>query len=241
MQPTFCTPVEYRPDEVLSLAWVHAGALGLVAAMEADRGEMAGAEWSWLRQTAAPLGELAGLSQRLAFAALPEAWAGMARHRAGRSRSLDLLDVMLRGQLSRALIGDPSVRLLAEPVEPQAVGSTVTRDGERLVVEVHATPTAFVRESQFLFVNTITSRGMGAQGFTERRLFARVEVPSDGPGRLGAPEVTVRRGAADVPVLRTTVRHEVWGGKRFVVLQVEAADAALVSSDTRARFSFPVR
>ncbi len=242
MQPSFCRPVEIEPKDALCLAWIHAGATGVVAAMEADRGEMAGAEWAYLRETACAAGAMPGLSYRLAMSSLPETWQTMPRHRAGDARSLALFDVMLRGQLSRALIGDPTVRLLAKPLDDESVRGTARIDETgRVVVEM--TPTERVlagTEAQFLVVNTLTRSGMSGNGFTERRLWARVEVPRDISGRLGPPEIRAEREGAAVATLRTSVRHEVWGGKRFVCVQVESADGALVARGARAVFAFPV-
>ena len=185
---------------------------------------------------------MTGLSYRLAMMSLPESWEAMPRHRAGDARSLHLFDVMLRGQLSRALIGDPSVRLLAKSLDTESIHSTARIDATgRFVVEV--SPTDRVRsgtESQFLVTNTLTRSGMSGNGFTERRLWARVEVPAEAAGRLGPPEIAVTGDGATIATLRTAVRHEVWGGKRYVNVQVESADAALISRDAKAVFSFPV-
>jgi tetratricopeptide (TPR) repeat protein len=240
LQPQFCRPVEVAPNDALSLAWIHAGAIGVLASMEADRGEMAGAEWAWLRETACPLGEAATLDARLACLSVPEDWSGMPRQRAGDRRSLELFDVMLRGQLARCLVGDPSVRILAKPAaEPSVRASARTDETGRVVVEVEPTAAA-VGESQFLVVNTLTRGGLAGNAFSERRVFARVEVPAGVAGRLGPPEVSVRRGDAAVPLLRTSVRHEVWGGRRFVCVQVESADAGLAAAGTLATFTFPI-
>jgi hypothetical protein len=241
MQPEFCRPVEIAPDAALSLAWIHAGAIGVIASMEADRGEMAGAEWAWLRETACPLGEVATLDLRLACLSLPENWGGMPRHRAGDRRSLDIFDVMLRGQLARCLVGDPSVRLFARPAAAPSIRASVrTQATGRVVVEVEPTGAAAGGESMFLLTSTLARSRMGNNGFTDRRLWARVEVPAELAGRLGPPEITVCHGDAAVPVLRTSVRHEVWGGRRFVCVQVESGDAGLAAAGTRATFTFPI-
>jgi len=230
LQPQFCRAVEVAPNDALCLAWIHAGAIGVVASMEADRGEMAGAEWAWLRETACPLGEMTTLGLRLACLSLPESWDGMPRQRAGDSRSLSLFDVMLRGQLARCLIGDPSVRLLAKPeTEPSIRASVRTDEAGRVVVEVEPTAAA-TGASQFLVVNTLTRGGLAGNAFTERRLWARVEAPPSLAGRLGPPEVTVLSGGEPVPLIRTSVRHEVWGGRRFVCLEVESAAARLTAA-----------
>ena len=233
----FRSPVE----ESLALAWIRAGAIGILASMEGDRGEMAGAEWAWLRTTACPLGEAVGHSYRLAFASLPETFAGMPEQKAGAARSQSLFDVMLRGQAGRALIGDPAVRILGDPLDPPPLRTSVRRDeAGRVIVEAEPTETSFAGENQFLFTNTLTSSGMSGNAFTERRLFARVEVPSDLAGRLGAPEIRVEAGGKAIPLIRTSVRHEVWGGRRFVCVLVESGDGALAQAGTRATFAFPV-
>ena len=247
LQPTFCRAVEVAPNDALSLAWIHAGAIGVVASMEADRGEMAGTEWEWFRATACPLGEMTTVGLRLACLSVPETWDGMPRQRAGDRRSLALFDVMLRGQLSRCLFGDPSVRLLAAPETESSCRATANVDAQGLVVvdvepAAAAAPSNVVATSasQFLFTSTLTRNGLANNAFTERRLWARVEVPSGVAGRLGPPEVSVRRNGAAVATLRTSVRHEVWGGRRFVCVQVESADAGLVAAGSRATFTFPV-
>ena len=240
LQPEFCKAIEVAPNDAISLAWIHAGAIGVLASMEADRGEMAGAEWAWLRETACSLGEAATLDARLACLSLPEDWPGMPRQRAGDKRDLGLFDVMLRGQLARCLIGDPSVRLLAKPeTEPTIRASARTDETGRVVVEIEPTGAAS-GESMFLLVNTLTRSGLQGNAFSERRLFARVEVPAAVTGRLGPPEVAVKRGDAAVALLRTSVRHEVWGGRRFVCVQVESAETGLVAAGTKATFTFPI-
>lgn len=240
MQPQFCRPVEVAPNDALSLAWIHAGAIGVLASMEADRGEMAGAEWAWLRETACPLGEAATLDARLACLSLPEDWDGMPRQRTGDRRPLELFDVMLRGQLARCLVGDPSVRLFDKPAcEPSTRAAARTDEKGRVVVEVEPTGAA-VAESMFLLTSTLTRGGMSGNAFTERRLWARVELPAAVEGRLGPPEISVQRGGAAVALLRTSVRHEVWGGRRFVCVQVESADTGLASAGTKATFTFPI-
>lgn len=246
LQPSFCRPVEIEPKDSLALAWVHAGAIGVVAATEADRGEMAGAEWAALRASASRLGEIPTLSYRLAFASLPETWPGMPRQRAGDARSLALFDVMLRGQLSRCLIGDPSAPFLAAPLDTDPVPAEARLDeAGRVVVEVRASPALRSgTEAQFLATNTLTRSGMAGNAFTERRLFARVELPgdvaADAGARLGPPEVTFARAGTAIPHLRTSVRHEVWGGRRFVCVHVESGDTALTGDGATATFTFPV-
>ncbi len=239
-QPTFGASVEVKPEEALSLAWIRAGAIGVVASMEADRGEMAGAEWAWLLETACPLGELPGLSYRLAFTSLPESFKSLPIQKTGKKRSLELYDVMLRGQLGRALIGDPSVRILDEPSGPATTEASAWRDEEgRFIIEVEPTESALRGEAQFLSTNTLTRTGMSGKGFTERRLWARVELPDGLKGRLLAPEVRVEAGGREIEVKRSCVRHEVWGGRRFVCVQIESADGVLSRPGAKATFTFP--
>jgi len=49
MDRVFHPPEDLRPDEVISLAWIRAGATALFAAMDGDRGEMAVSEWEYKR------------------------------------------------------------------------------------------------------------------------------------------------------------------------------------------------
>jgi hypothetical protein len=242
MQPSFCRAVEIEPKESIALAWLHAGAIGVVAATEADRGEMAGAEWASLRASGGRLGEIPSLSYRLAFTSLADTWEGMPRQRAGDRRSVDIFDVMLRGQLSRCLVGDPSAPLLAAPLDPPPMPASVRRDDAgRIVVEVRAA--AAVRagtEATCVSINTLTRRAMNGNSFPERRLWARVELPSELVGHLAAPEVAAVRGGAAIPLTRSCFRHEVWGGRRYVCVQAESTDGALVAEDASVTFTFAV-
>jgi hypothetical protein len=108
-----------------------------------------------------------------------------------------------------------------------------------VVVEVRATG-KFTGEAQFLFSNTITTKGFGGRGFTEYRLWSRAELPSDLSGRPGKPAVTLEIAGQPVEPLRTLVRHEVWGGKRYVCVQVDSSDVKLMGVGSRATFTFPV-
>lgn len=242
MQPVVLRPVEHAPHDVISLAWVHAGAVGVIAALEADRGEMAAHEWSHIRETACTLGEAAGLQARLACTSLPES-VGFPRYSVGGARSLLLFDVMLRGATSRVLIGDPTVRMLTRPALPASVAARASYDAATkswsATIEVPAQMDW--NESQFAFINTLTVAGMGEQGFSERRLWARVEVPAEVRDAPAAPAIRVEHAGVAVPTLRTFVRHEVWGGRRYVVLQAESADITLSKRGTTLTADFPAR
>ncbi|HVG94690.1 MAG TPA: hypothetical protein VND21_09595, partial [Planctomycetota bacterium] len=181
LSPVVQRPAEYAPHDLLSLAWIHAGATGVLAALEGDRGEMAGAEWARWRETAATLGETIGLSYALAFTSLPEAWTGFPRYRVGGARSQSLYDVMLRGQTSRILVGDPAARPVRAPTARPATETRAAWDAasRTLSVSVRIPTDVALAEAQFLFHNTLTGAGMSSAGFTERRLFGRVELPAE--------------------------------------------------------------
>jgi hypothetical protein len=80
---------------------------------------------------------------------------------------------------------------------------------------------------------------MKGNAFPERRLWARVELPDGLEGRLLAPEVRVESGGEALPLIRSCVRHEVWGGRRYVCVHVESKDLSLSRAGTRATFTFP--
>jgi len=230
----FLPPKEIDPKALVSLAWVHAGASALLAALEADRGEMAGSEWEYLRATAAPLGEVIGLEYRLAFTSLPETFASFPRYVPGRAKRTGFYDVMLRGMVSRILLSDPSMRPLKEPLDPPPTRTTVARDDATgaltITVEVD-------RFTPFTFVNMLPMSGRGAFDW---RIHARVEIPGDVGARYGRPEVRAESGGAEVALTRHHLKHEIWGGKRFVNVQVESEDGRLAKPGAKATFVLPV-
>ncbi|MHC4862427.1 MAG: hypothetical protein ACYTDY_20335, partial [Planctomycetota bacterium] len=70
----------------------------------------------------------------------------------------------------------------------------------------------------------------------EQRLYARVALPKGLEGRLGRPEVNT--GAAKTA--RTKVRHEVWGGRRYVNVLLEAEGRKLGVPGYVAELAFPI-
>jgi hypothetical protein len=239
LQPVVSKPAEYAPHDLLVLSWVHAGAGAVIAALEGDRGEMAGSEWAHWRETAGTLGETVGWSYLQTFASLPETWGGFPRYRVGGARSTSLYDVMLRGLTSRLLVGDPVRRPLAAPTAKPSLETAATWNAGTLRATLRVAPPSGLAESQFLFMNVLTTSGMGGTGFTERRLLARIELPAEVTAPPGPPEVEVVASGRALAPARTVVRHEVWGGKRYVVLQVESGDVALSAPGTEAVFTFP--
>ncbi len=240
MVPVVRPPAEVAPQDVLSLAWIHAGATGVIAAMEGDRGEMAGAEWELFRETAGTLGEAVGLSYALACTSLPEAWSAFPRYRVGGPRSQSLYDVMLRGQTSRILIGDPAAKLFGRPTAVPSIETHAARDPDSgaLSIDVRSRPEANFNDAQFLFHNTLTRSGMSGAGFTERRLFGRVELPAEVTANPGKPTVEVVYRGQPITPSRVVVRHEVWGGRRHAWVQVESKDARLGNPGAEATFRF---
>ncbi len=239
MLPVVRRPEAYAPHDVLALAWIHAGASGVIAALEGDRGEMAGAEWAFFREAAPTLGETTLFSYRLAFTSLPETWDGFPRYRVGGPRSQALYEVMLRGLTSRILVGDPAHRPCAAPTSRAATESEAAVDeagGLRITVRI--ADDAPMREAQFLFLNTLTLGGMEGSGFTERRLFARVPLPESVTEHPGRPEATVLLGGKAIDPSRVVVRHEVWGGRRWACVQIESKDGALATPGATATFRF---
>lgn len=233
LKPAFLPPKEVEAAKLVSLAWVRAGASALLAALEGDRGEMAGAEWEYLRSTAAPLGEVVGLEYRLAFTSLPETFASFPRYVPGRAKRMGFYDVMLCGMVSRILLSDPSLRPLKEPLDPPVTRTTVTRDEATGAVTVTVEVT---RVPSFTFVNMLPMSGRGAFDW---RIHARVELPGDPATRYGRPAVRVEAGGAEIALTRHHLKHEVWGGKRFVNVQVESEDGRLARPGTKATLVLP--
>jgi hypothetical protein len=234
-QPVFLAPETVPVERLLSLAWVHAGATGLLAAQEGDRGEMAMAEWEHFREGAEPLGAVVGHSYRLAFTSLPATFGGFPRYKPGVAKRMGFYDVMLRGLVSRLLVGDPSFRPLHEPLETPSVTAAAepAADGKSVTATLHVR-----RFKNGPFLNVLPER---VDGVFDTRLTARVALPEGFTGRLEDPKVAVEHAGGAVPFGRTQVRHEVWGGRRWLNLQVEGADGRLATAGTKATFTFAVR
>ena len=132
---------------------------------------------------------------------------------------------MLRGMVSRLLLSDPSYRPLPRPLDPPRHRVTVAADAERLTVTV-----ALDQLAQSQHINYLPWK---SDKF-DMRLYHRVEVP-DGVRLAGNPEVS----AGTTELTRHHVRHEVWGGKRYLNLQIEAPWRNF-KPDTRATYIFPL-
>jgi hypothetical protein len=144
-------------------------------------------------------------------------------------------DVMLRGMVSRILLSDPSYRPLLEPLDARPDTTAAAWDAEALTLTVTVTAGKW---SQGHHLNYLPKSG---KGIFDTRLTARVEVPQGVPvEKLGEPQVTVRRGAEPLVLTRHHVRHEVWGGKRYLNVQAEMPPGS-VGADTAATFVFPLR
>jgi len=231
---TFHTPRMLRPEEVISLAWIHAGATGLFAALDGDRGEMAMAEWEYFREHAASLGEVIGHTYRSVFTSLKEDYGDFPRYRAGQPRRTYFFDVMLRGWTSRILISDPMYRPLKRPLTGPTARASARRSGDAIVVEVES-----VRFVSGPFINILPR--LAGTPFREKRLYARVALPEGFTGRLGRPKVALSGKAAGVDLSRRLVRHEVWGGRRYVTVQAESASGKLVTAGAKTTWTFPIR
>lgn len=234
MQRIFLAPTTIDPADLMTLNWVHAGASAYFAALEGDRGEMAAAEWEYLRQHACSLGEVIGYQYRLAFISVYADFTKFPRYVPGNGKRMSFYDVMLRGMMSRLLLSDPSYRPLTEPLDEPAHETSVTYDAEAkaLTVEVKV-----VRYSQGLHVNYLPA---SKRGVFDRRVYVRVPLPDDVPTKFEETTVVAKNGAELIDVTRHHVRHEVWGGRRYLNLQVEVPQKS-VGKRTTIRYTLPVR
>jgi hypothetical protein len=234
-QMVFLAPATFSPDQLVSLAWVHAGATGFLGSLEADRGEMAMTEWEYLRETAEPLGAVIGHQYRLAFTSLPATYAGFPRYKPGVAKRMGFYDVMLRGAVARILLGDPAYKPLKEPLAAPTTQATleVAPDGKSATATIEV-----LRYEQGDFLNYLPDHG---DGTFDTRVTARLELPGGFGGRLDSMEATVDLGGAAVSVGRSIARHEVWGGRRYVTVQVEGRDGRLARPGAKATFRWTVR
>jgi hypothetical protein len=227
--------VAYAPEKLVSLAWIHAGATGYLASLEADRGEMAIAEWEHFRETAAPLGQVIGHQYRLAFTSLPATYPGFPRYKVGVAKRTGFYDVMLRGAVARILVGDPSYKPMKQPLASPATKATLelSPDGKTCVATIEV-----LRYEQGEFLNYLPDHG---DGTFDTRVTARLALPEGFASRLESPETTAELGGNAVSVGRSVVRHEVWGGRRYVNVQVEGRDARLAQVGARTTFRWAVK
>jgi hypothetical protein len=234
MQRIFLAPTTIDPADLMTLNWVHAGASAYLAALEGDRGEMAMAEWEYLRQHACPLGEVIGYQYRLAFTSVYADFTKFPRYVPGHGKRMGFYDVMLRGMVSRLLLSDPSFRPLHEPLDEPAHVATVAYDAQakRVVVDV-----AVDRYSQGLHLNYLPA---SKRGVFDRRVYVRVPLPDDVPTKFEETVVEARTGPEIVEITRHHVRHEVWGGTRYLNLQVEVPQKS-IGRGTTIRYTLPVR
>ena len=221
-------PAELAADEVLSLAWIHAGATGLFAALDGDRGEMAAAEWEHFLEHAPTLGAVMSYQYRLVWTSLPEWYEGFPRYTPGKRKDKSFYGVMLRGQTSRILISDPKYRPLHAPLTKPTTETTATRDENTGAITVRV---QMLRHANGPFVNTLT-RNDGIP-FKETRLYVRVPLPRGADGTFTFP--TAEAGALEIA--RVQAKHEVWGGRRYVNLQAESADWKLTRKGTVTTFT----
>jgi hypothetical protein len=227
-------PMEVAPERLISLGWVHAGVTGYLAALEGDRGEMAVTEWEWFRETAAPLGDAIGRQYRLVFTGVPDGFEGFPKYVPGAKKGMSFLDVMQRGALSRLLISDPSHRPLAEPLdEPSSVVQTRLDETARTWT---VTATA-KRWSQGAFLNYLPKPPSDR---FDRRMYQRVAVPAAVTARPGAPTVRAEREGREIAITRSHLKHEVWGGVRWVDVQIESSDGALGNPGSTVTWTFPL-
>ena len=120
-------------------------------------------------------------------------------------------------------------RPLTEPLDDPTTRAGATIDGDQVKVTIEV-----LRFAPGPFTNILTRKP--GPPWRERRLYARVALPEGLEGMLGRPEVRVTGARTD----RTKVRHEIWGGRRFVNVLLESEDKKLTSPGTTAELTFPI-
>ncbi len=75
----------------------------------------------------------------------------------------------------------------------------------------------------------------------DRRLYVRAAVPAAAVGRLGEPLIRVMHENKAVEITRHHLRHEVWGGVRFLNLQIEAPPGRIGKPGVTVTWTFPVK
>ena len=227
------SPWTVAPEKSIALNWVHAGVLGYFAALEGDRGEMATTEWEYFRRKACSLGEVIGHQYRLITTSLSADWTKFPRHLNRYKKFMSFYNVMLRGATSRILFGDPSLRPLSEPLDTERVNEVITQVDR--ATGAHQIQITALRWSQWVHQNYLPKEH---PGFFGGRLTARVELPADWPQLPNqASKVTLFTKGEDTPIAHHHVRHEVWGGMRYVNLQVQTPTGKILKG-SQALFEF---
>ena len=195
---------------------------------------MAMAEWEHFLEHAPSLGEAIGFTYRSIFMSLADDYAGFPRYQAGQPRNVSFFSVMLRGWTSRILISDPAYRPLQSPLAAPTTKSSAKVSAKQVTVTVEVK--RFVSGP---FINILPRRA--GTPFMERRLYARVAMPESFKGRLGRPQIVLSGKATGAKLSRRRIRHEVWGGRRYVCVQLESASGKLVTPGAVATLSFERR
>ncbi len=222
-------PDEIAPNDVIALSWIHAGATGFFAALDGDRGEMAGAEWEHFLEHAPSLGATIGHQYRLIFTSLRESFKSFPRYTPGAAKNKSFYSVMLRGQTSRILLSDPMYRPLHGPLTKPSLRTTVTEDKAAGTVTVRV---EVLRRPLGPFVNTLPKKS--GTPFKETRLYERVALPRGFEGKLGFPTVDTGK----VKTTRVQAKHEIWGGQRYINVQAESDNWNLTVKGAVATFVF---
>ncbi|MCZ6572063.1 MAG: hypothetical protein O7C98_02730 [Planctomycetota bacterium] len=234
-QLIYLKPRLIAPEKLMTLNWVHAGVSGYLAALEGDRGEMAMAEWDYFRERACSLGEVIGYQYRLAFTSLPTDFKGFPRYVPGKRKLMSFYNVMLRGMVSRILLSDPAYRPLSAPLDEPATVVATRYDPTSKTLEVKL---EVKRWSQGQMLNYLPKPPSDR---FDRRLYVRAAVPAAAVGRLGEPLIRVMHENKAVEITRHHLRHEVWGGSRYLNLQIEAPPGRIGKPGVTVTWTFPVK
>ncbi len=72
-----------------------------------------------------------------------------------------------------------------------------------------------------------------------RHLYVRVPLPDDMKGEPGEPTVVLEVDGAPAELVRHTVRHEAWGGQRWLNVYAETK-SALGKAGSNVTWTFPL-
>jgi len=202
-----------EPAGSFLLALVKAGAGGVFAGLDPDRGETNHHEWEYLLMTGEPLGMVSKSTYDDVVLAYRRPRLELPRYEAGkRSPHRDIHDTMISGGACRALFGDPASRPFDKAApDPFAARTRWTEAGLEVTWDGGADLGRY-----WMPVDIYR-----AEGRWTHRIRLRVDVPLDDARRLkGMKVLSVTKDEAPVRYTYATGAVEAWGGTARVHLMV---------------------